>query len=77
VDVRVVCDDPFGESGLDLVDDVTGRDYALPPGYFENSLRGTVEVEARRASPAGPLEGRARSHTDWFADQGRWELLRQ
>jgi hypothetical protein len=76
VTVEVVADDKFRESRLDLVDDATGRNYALPPRDFNGSLHGTVEVEVSRAGPGAGLEGRARSHTDSGSDPSGWQPLR-
>jgi hypothetical protein len=75
VTVRVKADDTFRGSKLDLVDDATGRNYALPPYHFKDSLHGTIEVEASRPGSGAALEGRARSHTDSGADPRGWEPL--
>ena len=48
VTVRVAADDKFRESRLDLVDDATGRNYALPPYHFKGSLHGTIGVDVSR-----------------------------
>ena len=76
VTVQVVADDKFRESRLDLVDDATGRNYALPPYGFNGSLHGVVDVDVARAGPGAGLEGRARSHTDSGADPSGWQPLR-
>ncbi len=76
VTVQVGADDKFRESKLDLVDDATGRNYALPPYHFSGSLHGTVDVEVSRAGPGAGLEGRARSQTDSGADPSGWQPLR-
>jgi len=76
VTVEVVADDKFRESRLDLVDDATGRNYALPPRDFNGSLHGTVSVDVSRAGPGAGLEGRARSHTDSGSDPSGWVPLR-
>ena len=76
VTVQVVADDKFRESRLDLVDDATGRNYALPPYHFDGSLHGTVDVDVSRVEPGARLVGRARSHTDSGSDPGGWQPLR-
>ena len=76
VTVQVAADDKFRESRLDLVDDATGRNYALPPYHFKRSLHGTIAVDVSRAGPGAGLEGRARSHTDSGADPRGWQPLR-
>ena len=76
VTVRVTTDDKFRESSLDLVDDATGRNYALPPSDFKGSLHGTIAVDVSRAGPGAGLEGRARSHTDSGSDPSGWQPLR-
>jgi hypothetical protein len=76
VTVQVAADDKFRESRLDLVDDATGRNYALPPYHFKGSLHGTITVDVSRAGPGARLEGRARSHTDSEADPSGWQPLR-
>ncbi len=75
--VVVSDDEKVGVSGIDLVDDVTGRNYALPPASYEGSLHGTIDVEASRASAGAVLKGRARSSTDSGADPKGWEPLRE
>ena len=75
--VVVTADDRFGESHLDLVDDVTGRNYSLPPHQFDGRLHGTIDVEASRAGGGAALDGRARSSTDSGADPKGWEPLRE
>jgi hypothetical protein len=75
VSVTLTNDEKVGASGIDLVDDVTGRNYALPPASYQGSLRGTIDVEASRPSAAAGLQGRARSRTDSGA-QG-WRPLRE
>jgi hypothetical protein len=76
VTVQVVADDKFRASRLDLVDDATGHNYALPPYDFNGSLHGTVDVDVSRAGPGAGLEGRARSHTDSGSDPSGWQPLR-
>jgi hypothetical protein len=76
VTVQVTSDDKFRESSLDLVDDATGRNYALPPSHFKGSLHGTIAVDVSRAGPGAGLEGRARSHTDSGLDPSGWQPLR-
>ena len=76
VTVQVVADDKFRGSRLDLVDDATGRNYALPPYDFNGSLHGTVDVDISRAGLGAGLEGRARSHTDSGSDPSGWVPLR-
>ena len=76
VTVQVVADDKFRGSRLDLVDDATGRNYALPPYDFNGSLHGTVDVDISRAGLGAGLEGRARSHTDSGSDPRGWRPLR-
>ena len=76
VTVQVTADDKFRESRLDLVDDATGRNYALPPYHFEGSLHGTIAVDVSRAGPGAGLEGRVRSHTDSGSDPSGWQPLR-
>jgi len=75
--VVVTADDRFGVSHLDLVDDVTGRNYSLPPHQFDGHLHGTIDVEASRAAGGEALGGRARSSTDSGADPNGWEPLRE
>jgi hypothetical protein len=76
VTVQVAADDKFRESRLDLVDDATGRNYALPPYHFKGSLHGTIAVDVSRAGPGAGLEGRVRSHTDSGTDPSGWQPLR-
>ena len=76
VEVRLVSDDPFGESGIVLVDDATGRNYSLPPGYFENALHGSIDVEADRAAPGADLAGRARCDVDYPGGHQGWTMLK-
>jgi hypothetical protein len=76
VTVQVRADDQFRQSRLDLVDDATGRNYALPPSSFDSVLHGTIDVEVSRAGPGSGLVGRARSHTDSGADPSGWQPLR-
>ena len=76
VTVQLTTDDKFRESRLDLVDDATGRNYALPPDHFRGSLHGTIAVDVSRAGPGAGLAGRARSHTDSGADPSGWQPLR-
>ena len=76
VTVQVVADDKFRGSRLDLVDDATGRNYALPPYDFTGSLHGTVDVDVSRARTGAGLDGRARSHTDSGSDPSGWQPLR-
>jgi hypothetical protein len=75
--VVVSNDEKVGVSGIDLVDDVTGRNYALPPTSYEGSLQGTIDVEASRASSDTGLRGCARSTTDSGADPKGWEPLHE
>ncbi len=76
VTVQIVADDKFRESRLDLVDDATGRNYALPPYSFKGQLHGTVVVDVSRAGAGAGLEGRARSRTDSGSDPSGWQPLR-
>lgn len=73
--VRLSDDEHVGLSGIDLVDDVTGRNYALPPASFTGSLHGTVDVRVSRSSDTSPLEGRARCSTDAPAGKQGWKTL--
>jgi hypothetical protein len=70
-------DEKVGVSGIDLVDDVTGRNYALPPTTYEGTLRGSIDVEVGRRGREAALEGRARSSTDAGADPKTWEPLHE
>jgi hypothetical protein len=72
VSVLLTSDDPFGESAIHLVDDVSGRDYALPPFYFENALRGTIDVEVERSAPGAGITGRARCSTSYPGGVQAW-----
>ena len=77
VSVVVTNDEHVTMGGLDLVDDLTGRNYALPPHQTHGTLRGAIDVEVMRATAAGTLSGRARSRTDSGADPAGWEPLRE
>ncbi len=76
VEVRLVSDDAFRKSHLDLVDDATGRNYSLPPHSLTGRLHGFIYVEVARADTGASLDGRARSETDSGADPRGWEPLR-
>jgi hypothetical protein len=76
VEVRLRSGAKFGDSAIHLVDDVTGRDYVLPPHYFENHLRGTIDVEAQRTAPGAEIIGRARSDTGTSGESSGWQSLR-
>ena len=69
-------DEKVGVSGIDLVDDVMGRNYALPPASYKGSLRGTIDVGVSRASSDAGLRGSARSTTDSGSDPSGWQPLR-
>jgi hypothetical protein len=75
VSVQLSNDEHVGISGVDLVDDITGRNYALPPSTFEGSLRGTIDVQASRTGESAPLEGRARCSTDAPGGRQGWTKL--
>jgi hypothetical protein len=77
VTVVVSNDEKVGVSGIDLVDDVTGLNYGLPPARYEGSLHGTIFVEVSKASADARLNGRARSSTGSGADPKGWEPLRE
>jgi hypothetical protein len=75
--VKLSSDDAFGESTIDLVDDLTGHNYGLPPFYFEDALHGSIDVEAARSAPGGEVVGRARCSVDYPAGVQGWTKLKR